>query len=358
MSLTKAGRHGLGCATAALLALAMAHAALRTRPAHSATLRPSPYVTARRQDFAQQWTAYGQVRPIASVKIRAMDAGIVSRLQVLPGSAVAAGQSLARLTGARMQSLLTRREAAVASARARLDAALKGRQIARRQLADRLGTRDMADAADAELAGARAALQTALARRDEARELRILKSPVAGTVLTVNAADGEQATPGQTVLTILPSDNLWVRAEYYGADAARIHPGMSGDFKPEGGAPAVPVTVVTAGPSLDADGGVRVGLLPRAPEALPSGLWGEVTLAGPAQPMVAVPTGALILDRGAWWVLVHTPSGDLPRRVVPGPARGWQTAIASGLEPGEKVVAQNAFLRYHRNIANAYQPPD
>jgi len=43
---------------------------------------------------------------------------------------------------------------------------------------------------------------------------------------------------------------------------------------------------------------------------------------------------------------------------VPGPARGWQTFIERGLEPGAQVVVENAYLEFHRGISKNYQPPD
>ena len=74
--------------------------------------------------------------------------------------------------------------------------------------------------------------------------------------------------------------------------------------------------------------------------------------------LVAVPTRALILDQGQWWVLVHTANGNQPRLVTPGPARGWQTFIERGLEPGAEVVVENAYLEFHSGISKNYQPPD
>jgi hypothetical protein len=88
------------------------------------------------------------------------------------------------------------------------------------------------------------------------------------------------------------------------------------------------------------------------------GQWGRVRLRRPARDRIVVPSTALILDKGAWWVLVRTGTGDRRQKVVPGPSRGWDTAILSGLHAGERVVAVNAYLEFHRDIAHAYQPPD
>ncbi|MDE1947248.1 MAG: HlyD family efflux transporter periplasmic adaptor subunit, partial [Burkholderiales bacterium] len=193
------------------------------------------------------------------------------------------------------------------------------------------------------------------------RSLQAVRAPVAATVLALQAADGEQIASGANILTLQPAGHLWLRAAYYGADAARLQLGMQGRFQGAGAGAAVAVRLAAITPALAADGGLRVHLLPTDPAAArgwTSGQWGRLTLDAPAAPMVMVPTQALILDRGRWWVLVHTPAGDEPRPVVPGPAQGWQTAIAAGLAAGEQVVAVDAFLAYHRDIAAHYAPPD
>jgi hypothetical protein len=107
------------------------------------------------------------------------------------------------------------------------------------------------------------------------------------------------------------------------------------------------------------DGGLPVGLLPVGK----SGHWisgetGTVTLRGAPQSGVMVPTRALILDRGLWWVLVRTPHGDMRQTVLLGPSRGDHTLIEHGLKAGAEVVVTNAYLEFHRNVSQRYQPPD
>ena len=71
-----------------------------------------------------------------------------------------------------------------------------------------------------------------------------------------------------------------------------------------------------------------------------------------------IPTRALILDRGQWWVLVRRGGQDVRQQVVPGAADGSDTAILRGLSAGEQVVVTNAYLRFHRDVAARFQPPD
>jgi hypothetical protein len=71
-----------------------------------------------------------------------------------------------------------------------------------------------------------------------------------------------------------------------------------------------------------------------------------------------VPTRALILDQGTWWLLVHTPQGIRRQAVVPGPSRGESTLIEKGLHPGAEIVVDNAYLLFHRDFSKSFQAPD
>ncbi len=295
------------------------------------------------------------------IQVRAVNLGTVNGLSVVPGSVVTAGQVLARIGGPRMQSLLIIREQSLQSARAREDSATRALDIVRHQCSAQLATHQAVDAAQSELAAAHAAVQTADAQLHEAKDLQTVRAPAAGTVVAVQAANGESTTADETLITLQPADKLWIRATYYGADAASVRVGMTGRFQPSGDGKAITVKVAAIAPGLAADSGLSVGLLPTHAEPTAgwmNGQWGTVILEGVSRRMIAVPTDALVLDRGKWWVLVRTPQGDRPQQVIPGPSRGWQTWIESGLEPGQQIVTQDAFLEYHRSIAQSYRPPD
>lgn len=346
---------GLRVARALAAGLVLAGVSVR---ADAAT---EPYVTVQQRSVPQTLQAYGQVEPIATVQLRAVAAGTLSGLRIVAGSAVRAGEVVARIAGPRMRALLVAREQQLRAARARESAAGKALAIELRQFQAQLATQQALDAARAERASAHAAVRTAEAALQEVRSLRAVHAPVDGTVLSVQAANGEQLGVGQAIATLQPAGRLWIRARVYGADAALLRVGMAGHFKPSGGGATVAVEVTAISPALAADGGTRIGLVPatrRPPPWWVAGRWGSLVLEGPARRMVLVPTQALILDRGRWWVLVHTAAGDKPRPVVPGPAQGWWTAVASGLSAGQQVVVTDAFLDYHRGIARHYTPPD
>ncbi len=347
--------------TAASLLVASCMLGAIGAPAMAADVHTANVATVYAQNVARTLSAYGQVEPTAIVRVRAVDPGTLSGPRVVPGSVVTAGEVLARIGGPRMETLLIAREQTLHSAQAREEAARRALEIVRSQFAAQLATRQGIDAAQSELAAARAAVQTAKARLREVQDLRTVRAPTAGIVIAVQAANGEQTAAGETLLTLQPAGKLWVRATYYGTDATLLRVGTTGRFQPSGDGDAIPVEVEAVASSVAPDGGRSVGLVatgPVSPAWWVNGQWGTVDLEGPSRQMVAVPTSALILDRGHWWVLVHTAQRDEPRQVVPELSRGWRTWIASGLQSGEQIVVQNAFLEYHRGIAQSYQPPD
>ncbi|MDE3067329.1 MAG: efflux RND transporter periplasmic adaptor subunit [Verrucomicrobiota bacterium] len=316
-------------------------------------------VIVRAVTVTNQFEAIAQVEPIAVLPLRAAQAGVVTGPGMVPGALVRAGQEVAKLGGPEIQALLAQDEAAVRSARANLFAARKTLTIERQQLAAHLVTRRTVLQAEGAAAQAQAAFDSARAQLQSVRQTVTLKAPADGTVLAVNAAEGERVGAGEKILTLQPADKLWLKAAYYGSDMAAIHVGITGQYSPAGGGEPAPVKVCTVFGALAPDGGESVGLLATGPApGWRSGEFGTVTLNGAVRSLVAVPTRALILDQGRWWVLVRTEHGDHRRAVTPGPARGWETFIERGLEPGAEVVVDNAYLEFHRGISKNYRPPD
>ena len=308
---------------------------------------------------AHELSAFARVEPISLVRLNAAQSGIVSGLRVLPGERVAAGERLGALQGPEIDALLARRRGAVVAAQGELAAARESRAAAHQNERLRLATREAVAHAQAELTRASAALSAARARLSAARKTVQLRAPVAGTVLTLAAADGERVSAGGTILTLEPANGLWLKAAFYGRAGTEVHPGMTGRFIPADGNPAVAVRVRTDFGAMRPDGAREAGLVAVGPHpAWTNGEAGKVTLEGSVVTLASVPTRALILDRGRWWVLVRKERREERREVTPGPSRGEWTLIERGLEPGARVVVENAYLEFHRGVARQYQPPD
>ncbi len=340
-------------AEATLLALAMCAA--------SATGQTSDAdaVAVQLRAVTPHLVAYAQVEPISVLPVDAAETGVVEGLKVLPGMHVRAGQELAHLTGPGIRTLLTQSEADARSARAELDAAQKTLAILREQLPSHLTTRQVVHQAESAEVQAQTALDNAQSMLSSVRQSITLPAPTSGSVLTLNSANGQLMSAGQPILTLQPDNQLWLRANYYGAELKDIRAGMTGRFTPADGGEPVAVRVCSIPGILAADGGESIALVPAgAKAAWLSGEAGGVTLDLPQRMQVAVPTRALVLNQGKWWVMVHTTKGDRPREVVPGPAQGWDTFIESGLAPGTKVLVNNAYLLFHASVAEQYQIPD
>jgi membrane fusion protein, heavy metal efflux system len=334
---------GLGCVLAAGPAFAASNGSVVAR---SVTVTP-------------RFEAYAKVVPIALASLRAAVPGVVAGLTAVPGQTVAAGKVIGELQGPEIAMLLAERKNAVASAQTAFHAAQQSLAVTRENRAAKLGTRQTVFEAQAALAQSRAALAAAASALAAAQASTRLQAPASGIVVARDAANGERVAAGQTILTVAPQHGLWIEADYYGADASRIHPGLQGRFTPVDGAASFAVKVASILSPQRPDGGQPVGLRPLDPRRdLVNGEAGTVVIEGAKRSVVAVPTRALILDRGKWWVLVQGPHGDERREVTPGASRGDETLIAQGLAPGTAVVVTNAYLQFHRDVAQHYQPPD
>jgi cobalt-zinc-cadmium efflux system membrane fusion protein len=316
-------------------------------------------VTVQLRAVTPHLVAYGQVEPISVLPVDAAETGVVEGLSARPGMHVRAGQELAHLTGPGIRALLMQSDADVRSARSQLDAAQKTLAILRGQLPAHLTTRQAVHQAESAEAQAQTALDNAQSRLSSVRQLMTLPAPAGGIVLALNSANGQLVSAGQPVVTLQPEKQLWLRADYYGAELNNIRAGMTGRFTPADGSAPVAVRVVSIPGMVGVGGGESIALVPAgAKAAWLSGEAGTLTLDLPSRRLVAVPTRALVLNQGKWWVMVHTAKGDRPQQVVPGPTQGWDTFIESGLAPGTDVIVTNAYLLFHANVAEQYQIPD
>lgn len=316
-------------------------------------------VTVQPRVITEHLRAYAEVEPIAVVRLRAAQAGVIRGLTVVPGEVVNIGSVLGRLQGPEIDARLAQRRAAVDSQRAALQAARHSLAIQRQKRAAQLGTRLAVYQAEASVAQAKARLAAAQAGLQAAESTTALHAPANGAVTSLAVANGERVAAGQTLVTVQPAHRLWLRAAYYGSDARAVHVGMHGRFFPADGSPAIAVTVASILPAEQADGGLPV-IMRAAADDLRwiSGEFGVVIVKGAKRSVVAVPTRALVMDQGRWWVLVDTRNGDRRQAVTPGPSRGDQTLIEHGLVAGTRVIVGDAYLRFHRDFSQHYQPPD
>ncbi|SHF31518.1 efflux RND transporter periplasmic adaptor subunit [Acidocella aminolytica] len=301
---------------------------------------PAGWVTVKATQQAPILSGFASVQPATDITIRALQPGVLTSLSVLPGESVRAGETIGRLGGPQIVAALATAQGASQAANAALVAE-------RGKFADHLSTR-------AAVTQAEAAATAAQANLAALRAAFRLQSPVAGHVQSLAVGTGASLQAGQAVAVVQPAAGAWVRAVLYGSQAAALPPGLAARFIPANGHPAMPVTLRGMA-DHQADGGE---VLAFAGTGLQPGEAGIVRLSLAPRRVLLVPSAALVLDDGRWWVMLRDANGDHGVQVVPGATEGTETPILSGLEAGDQVIVQDAALLYHRGIAAQYQPPD
>lgn len=322
----------------------------------------TPGVAVQSRTCVPHVRAFARVQPIADASVRAGMDGRLAHLDVVPGNHVHAGQRIGALGGrqvkARLKSDRARFEAARREERARRDAL--GAQ--RYRLSQHLSSRENVDSAEEALARAQARRVAAGQTLDADRALAVLRAPASGTVIAVHVHVGERVGNGQVLLRIQPDDGLWLMASAYDPRTRqRLHVGMRGQFTPDDGSATIAVRIVQLPPRLHADGGQPIAM--QRTDAKGAGAWiagetGTVVLEGKPEKRLLVPTRALVLDRGRWWVLLVTAHGEKQQPVTPGERVGARTVIERGLRPGDSVVVEHVYRRFHSGIAQHYQIQD
>ena len=278
----------------------------------------------------------------------------VVRLLAVPGQNVRAGQVLAEA----QSTDLGRARAEHDAAEARVTLARSALER-KRALADRIVPRREVQEAEADLAAALAELRAASAtlqalgavatRGGDASRLPLV-APIAGTVIERNIALGQMIDPEHVAFRIGDLGSLWLVAHAFERDAVRVavgaparvtlaaYPGQTFTGRVtyigrqvEAQSRTIPVRVELANPQQV----LRPGMSANA--------WLQVSTAG--QNVVAVPVAALQRVRDQWVVFIPKNERTFEIRTV-GRGRDLQTEveILSGLQPGETVVVDGAFL--------------
>jgi Cu(I)/Ag(I) efflux system membrane fusion protein len=188
----------------------------------------------------------------------------------------------------------------------------------------------------------------ALAQRGAASERLPIRSPASGFVVEKNVVAGAAVAPGARLYRIAPLDPVWVEAEVYEAELARVAPGMPAEvtlaYLPgrrfEG-------RVAFVQPGLSPDtrtARVRVELA-NPDLALRPDMWATVRLESAAGERLLVPLGAVLHAGERSFVFLDLGEGRFrPQAVEVGMRAGEEVEILAGLEPGQAVVASGTFL--------------
>ena len=287
----------------------------------------------------------------------------VTRLAAQLGDRVAAGQTLAELSSPD----LARARADYLSARARLtlaEAALERK----RGLADEriVPLRDVQEAESlvaevrASLRSAAAAIgafgveppvETADGANGGAYSSFAVRSPVAGLVIERTAVLGQMLDPATAAFRIGDLSTLWLTVHAFERDAVRIRDGVRARLA----FPSLPGqdfegSVTLVGRQVDPESRtvpVRIDVR-NAAGTLRPGMSASAVLhvdGGSGRTVVSVPVAAVQRVRNEWSVFLPRDARTFEiRRIGRGRDLGGEIEVLSGLEAGETVVVDGAFL--------------
>ncbi len=181
-----------------------------------------------------------------------------------------------------------------------------------------------------------------------------VRAPLSGTVMEKHAVVGELVEPGKDAMLVADLSDVWVWANIYDQDLASLL-----ERSKEG---PIPVKVLVAafpnrtfagtldyvGASMDEHTRtVKVRATAKNEDGLlRPGMFCQVLVPlTTAAEVVAIPKAALLEDEGIHFVFKHAQGDYYVRRAVKkGRSFNGSVEIVEGLEPGETIVADGAFL--------------
>jgi len=179
-----------------------------------------------------------------------------------------------------------------------------------------------------------------------------IRSPVEGYVTAKTAVAGVAVQPGTVLFQVADLSTVWVTADIYEQDLARVHVGGKARFEPSAyPGESIAGKVQFVYPTLDPISRalkVRLELrnrFDRSGPRLRPGMSGTVRLDLPTSTGLMVPSQAVVDTGDARYLFVAKPGGRFePRLVKLGAHAGDNVEVLSGVAEGEVVVTTGNFL--------------
>lgn len=277
---------------------------------------------------------------------------------------VSAAATSVELENLRLEAERRAATSEVDAARVRRDLAQKESERAQRLFDRKAFSERQLQAAQADLATAKANYDAAVKRRDALSETSgitrgraildtanasyTIRAPLGGYVTKVNKSLGEQVSPGEAILEISNLDTVWVEAPIFERDLSRLAGIVSATFS----TPAYPDqefkgVVLDVGAIIDEQTRAAkvIFQLPNGGRALRIGMQANVRLdAGEQVTAMMIPKSAVLDNEGKKLIYVLVSGEEFQRREVTlGDEFGDKVAVLSGLNKGERVVTQGAY---------------
>ncbi|MGX9716991.1 efflux RND transporter periplasmic adaptor subunit [Janthinobacterium lividum] len=306
------------------------------------------------QEIATQTDAPGSIEamPEKLVKITPPLAGRITRLQRTLGDSVKAGDPLFTLDSAELS-------AAYADDSKAKSALLQARQELERQktlFEAEIAARKEYEAAQAAFAQAGSDAQASADKLAQygagargSRRDYVLRSPIAGTVIAMEGAQGGYWNDiNAPVMTVADLSTVWLSANVAERDLAQVAVGQKSSITVDAWpGKAFEGKVAYVGAVLDPETRtvkVRVAIDNRA-GAFKPGMFAHAGFAGASRHALLVPAAAVLQSGPSTRVMVErSPLVFSPRTVEVGASHGGQVEIVSGLRAGERIVVKEGVL--------------
>lgn len=285
--------------------------------------------------------------------IYAIVGGQVLSVEAELGDRVTKGQTLAVIRSSEVAQF----ESELTDARSDLRLAEKNMQVQQDMFASKLISERELVQAQQELEKARAQLQrieeTFAIYHFRGGSIYEVKAPISGYVIDKNVNRDVVLPAGQNqrIFSIAELDQVWVLADVYESDIARVKEGLNAEIRTLSYSDKVfPGTVDKIFNILDPrTRTMRVRVKLANPDVLlKPEMIARVSLAFQGERNYAsVPAGALISDNGRQFVMVYKDRAHIETRpVVPYRTTGPLTWISDGLKPGEVVISRGQLFVY------------
>lgn len=318
---------------AALLALGLLAAPLQTgmaATASSAQTAPATVTvaTASEQPVPALAAVVGTIQAAERAAIAAKVTGVITRMPVVLGSTVRAGDLLVAISADEITARLGQAEAQLAQARRNLE---REQRLLQKNAATAETVRSMQDLHALAQAGYREAKAM---QADTA-----LTAPFDGVVSHKMATSGDLARPGTVLLQLENNRKLQVRTAMPASLVLGIRVGDVLTTEVETAALTLTATVAEIAPAVDPASRTAMVILDLPPEPrLRSGQFARVLVPGEEGKALLIPTSALAPSGQMDRVFVVEDGRARLRLVRTGPRHQGQIEILSGLGAGEQVV--------------------
>jgi RND family efflux transporter MFP subunit len=315
-------------------------------------------VLAKRVDFPLRTQASGYLTPWREARLHAQAEGPVVERSVDEGDRVAEGDLIARLVNREERIALKEARAKLLKARAEYRAKYGGDQPA-------LAAGDSADGSSVLDRSARQATQeaasglTAARQAVERAELNLertrVTAPFAGRVANLEVEEGQYASRGAEVATLLQDNRMKVEVDVLEGDLVHIDEGATAQVHvpavgEDGDSTRIEGAVWAVNPQVERESGTgRVTVsIPNPERRLVSGLYAEVQLeTRRLQDRLVVPEDAVLVRQGRDLVFVVEGGRAQWTYVDLGARSGTFVEITDGVAAGDTIAVDGHFALAH-----------